>query len=228
MIKRCNFFFSFLVEDFDEFVDFFGVFDLFYFDVFFCYVVVFDVSGQVEGDDIVDEVCFLLELDLINYFLIVMLFMLDLIFGGIVVYFCEYNYNGVLGVVINKFIDMIMDVLFDCINFKLEIWFDIFDVMFELYCCLVMFGGLVQVECGFVLYLILEKYFLILQVIDEVVLMIFKDVFEVVVYGDGFECVLVILGCLGWSLGQLEGEIGCNGWLIVKVDLVIIFELLVE
>jgi putative transcriptional regulator len=40
--------------------------------------------------------------------------------------------------------------------------------------------------------------------------------------------VLVTLGCSGWSPGQLEGEIGRNGWLTVKADPAIIFELPVE
>ena len=54
------------------------------------------------------------------------------------------------------------------------------------------------------------------------------DVLEAVAYGNGPERVLVTLGCSGWSPGQLEGEIGRNGWLTVKADPAIIFELPVE
>ncbi|WP_417924718.1 YqgE/AlgH family protein [Collimonas arenae] len=47
--------------------------------------------------------------------------MLDPVFGGTVVYLCEHNANGALGVVINKPTDMTMQVLFDRIDLKLEI-----------------------------------------------------------------------------------------------------------
>jgi putative transcriptional regulator len=56
------------------------------------------------------------ELNLANHFLIAMPSMNDPIFGGAVVYICEHNDKGVLGVVINKPTDMTMDVLFDRID----------------------------------------------------------------------------------------------------------------
>ncbi|MEG2032272.1 MAG: YqgE/AlgH family protein, partial [Janthinobacterium sp.] len=55
-------------------------------------------------------------LNLANHFLIAMPAMQDPIFGGTVVYVCEHNENGVLGVVINKPTDMTMEVLFDRID----------------------------------------------------------------------------------------------------------------
>src|SRR4051794_22361577 len=61
------------------------------------------------------------ELNLADHFLIAMPSMLDPIFGGSVVYLCEHNANGALGVIINKPTDMTMDVLFDRIDLKLEI-----------------------------------------------------------------------------------------------------------
>jgi hypothetical protein len=79
------------------------------------------MPAAAEGGDAADEVRPPLELDLTNHFLIAMPSMLDPIFGGTVVYLCEHNHNGALGVVINKPTDMTMDVLFDRINLKLEI-----------------------------------------------------------------------------------------------------------
>src|SRR4051794_5286853 len=58
------------------------------------------------------------QLNLANHFLIAMPSMSDPIFGGTVVYVCEHNEKGVLGVVINKPTDMTMDVLFDRIDLK--------------------------------------------------------------------------------------------------------------
>nr|WP_199900247.1 YqgE/AlgH family protein [Herbaspirillum sp. B39] len=228
MIKRRNSPFSFSAEDFDESVDSFGAFDPFHSDAASRHAAGSDASGQAEGDDTADEVRPPLELDLTNHFLIAMPSMLDPIFGGTVVYLCEHNHNGALGVVINKPTDMTMDVLFDRINLKLEIRPDTPDAMPELYRRPVMFGGPVQVERGFVLHSTSEKYSSTLQVTDEVALTTSKDVLEAVAHGDGPERVLVTLGCSGWSPGQLEGEIGRNGWLTVKADPAIIFELPVE
>src|SRR5471032_630351 len=59
-------------------------------------------------------------LNLANHFLIAMPSMQDPVFGGTVVYVCEHNENGVLGVVINKPTDMTMQVLFERIDIKLE------------------------------------------------------------------------------------------------------------
>jgi putative transcriptional regulator len=40
--------------------------------------------------------------------------------------------------------------------------------------------------------------------------------------------VLVTLGYSGWSAGQLEDEIGRNGWLTVDADPAIIFDTPIE
>lgn len=229
MIKRRNSPFSFSAEDFDESVDSFGAFDPFHSDSSSRDAASADAGKQVEGeDDASEEALPPLELDLTDHFLIAMPSMLDPIFGGTVVYLCEHNHNGALGVVINKPTDMTMDVLFDRINLKLEIRPDTPDAMPELYRRPVMFGGPVQVERGFVLHSTSEKYSSTLQVTDEVALTTSKDVLEAVAHGDGPQRVLVTLGCSGWSPGQLEGEIGRNGWLTVKADPSIIFELPVE
>ena len=42
--------------------------------------------------------------------------------------------------------------------------------------------------------------------------------------GAGPRRVLVTLGCSGWSAGQLEDELGRNGWLTVGADLSVIFD----
>jgi putative transcriptional regulator len=51
-----------------------------------------------------------------------------------------------------------------------------------------------------------------------------KDVLEAMASGAGPRRVLVTLGCSGWSAGQLEEEIGRNGWLTVDADPSVIFD----
>nr|WP_150118632.1 YqgE/AlgH family protein [Collimonas fungivorans] len=163
-------------------------------------------------------------LNLTNHFLIAMPSMLDPVFGGTVVYLCEHNANGALGVVINKPTDMTMQVLFDRIDLKLEIspglGFD--DPIADRP---VMFGGPVQVERGFVLHAPIKSYSSTLKVTDQIAMTTSKDVLEEVAHGSGPQRILVSLGCSGWSAGQLESEIVHNGWLTVAADPAIIFEL---
>jgi len=177
-------------------------------------------------------------LDLTNHFLIAMPTMLDPVFGGTVVYLCEHNANGALGVVINRPTDMTMDVLFERIDLTLEIAPDhthaaehsdsrakFGDLMAARP---VMFGGPVQVERGFVLHSPLKAYSSTLKVTDQIAMTTSKDVLEEVAHGTGPAQVMVSLGCSGWTAGQLEDEISRNGWLTVVADPAIIFDLPIE
>src|SRR5690606_26705299 len=89
----------------------------------------------------------------------------------------------------------------------------------------VMFGGPVQVERGFVLHAPRGQFSSMMQVSDEIALTTSKDVLEAVAEGRGPGRLLVTLGCAGWSAGQLEEEIGRNGWLTVAADPSVMFDL---
>ncbi|SDA47981.1 MULTISPECIES: YqgE/AlgH family protein [unclassified Janthinobacterium] len=162
-------------------------------------------------------------LNLANHFLIAMPAMQDPIFGGTVVYVCEHNENGVLGVVINKPTDMTMEVLFDRIDLKLAAGSDA-PIINEP----IMFGGPVQDDRGFVLHTPGARYSSSLTVTDEIAFTTSIDVLEAVAKGDGPERLLVSIGYSGWSPGQLEDEIGRNGWLTVGASADILFDFPIE
>lgn len=164
------------------------------------------------------------ELNLANHFLIAMPSMLDPVFGGTVIYICEHNAEGALGVIINKPTDMTMDILFERIELKLEIAPGQASIGKDR----VMFGGPVQVERGFVLHAPMAQFSSMMKVSDDVALTTSKDVLEAVASGRGPQRLLVTLGCSGWGEGQLEEEISRNGWLTVAADPHIIFELPAE
>jgi putative transcriptional regulator len=165
-----------------------------------------------------------LELNLSNHFLIAMPSMLDPVFGGSVVYLCEHNAGGALGVIINKPTDMSIDMLLDRIDLTLEIAANGAPVDQKP----VMFGGPVQVERGFVLHTPVVPFSSMMTVSDDIVLTTSKDVLEAVAHGNGPARILVSLGCSGWSAGQLEQEIAQNGWLTVRADPHIVFDLPIE
>lgn len=150
--------------------------------------------------------------------------MTDPVFGGTVIYLCEHNAEGALGLIINKPTDMTMQVLFERVDLKLEIS----PQRPTLPEHPVMFGGPVQLERGFVLHSPLGAFSSMIQVTDDIALTTSKDILEAVAGGAGPEHWLVTLGCAGWSAGQLEEEIIRNGWLTVCADPSIIFDLPVE
>jgi len=162
-------------------------------------------------------------LNLANHFLIAMPSMEDPIFGGTVVYICEHNDKGVLGVVINKPTDMTMEVLFERIDLKLADGLRTAVVNEP-----IMFGGPVQDDRGFVLHTPGERYSSSLTVTDEVAFTTSIDVLEAVANGEGPSRLLVSIGYSGWSPGQLEDEIGRNGWLTVGASADILFDFPIE
>ena len=159
-------------------------------------------------------------LQLADHFLIAMPSMLDPVFGGTVVYICEHNENGALGMIINRPTDMTMDVLFERLDLSLEIIpNDLIKPQVP-----VLFGGPVQVERGFVLHAPSADYNSSLTVSDDVSLTTSRDVLEAAAQGNGPRRLVVTLGCAGWGAGQLEEEILRNGWLTVRADPAVLFD----
>lgn len=163
------------------------------------------------------------QLNLANHFLIAMPSMNDPVFGGTVVYICEHNDKGVLGVVINKPTDMTMEVLFDRIDLKVAdgLRASVVDEP-------IMFGGPVQDDRGFVLHSPGGRYSSSLSVTPDVSFTTSIDVLEAVASGTGPQRMLVSIGYAGWSPGQLEEEIARNGWLTVGADARVLFDLPIE
>ncbi|HVL74757.1 MAG TPA: YqgE/AlgH family protein [Noviherbaspirillum sp.] len=161
------------------------------------------------------------DFQLADHFLIAMPSMLDPVFGGTLVYLCEHNAEGALGVIVNKPTDMTVATLLERVDLKLEIA----PSESALGDQPVLFGGPVQVERGFVLHTQHGPYSSTLKVSEEVALTTSRDILEAVATGRGPRRLLITLGCAGWSAGQLEQEIVNNGWLTVRADPAIMFEL---
>jgi putative transcriptional regulator len=163
-------------------------------------------------------------MDLTNQFLIAMPGMADETFAGAVVYLCEHNENGALGLVINKPIDIKLRSLFE----KVELSLDRSEFAEQP----VYFGGPVQTERGFVLHEKLGEgvghYSSTLSVPGGLEMTTSKDVLEAMSGGAGPKKVLITLGYSGWEAGQLEDELGRNGWLTVGADPKVIFDTPIE
>ena len=160
-------------------------------------------------------------IDLTNQFLIAMPGMGDDTFAGAVVYLCEHTERGALGLVINKPIDIKLKKLFEKVELPLTRP-DLADTP-------VFFGGPVQTERGFVLHEKSsddgEQYNSTLAIPGgDLEMTTSKDVLEALAQGGGPKRILVTLGYSGWQAGQLEDEIGRNGWLTVDAKPEVIFD----
>lgn len=163
-------------------------------------------------------------IDLTDQFLIAMPNMRDDNFAGAVVYLCEHNDNGALGLVINRPTDINLKGLFEKVDLSLE--------RPDLAGAPVYFGGPVQTERGFVLHDGLGDdgghYSSTLKIAGGLEMTTSRDVLEALSNGAGPRRILVTLGYSGWGAGQLEDEISRNGWLTVQARPEIIFETPVE
>jgi putative transcriptional regulator len=154
-------------------------------------------------------------IDLTNQFLIAMPSMEDPLFSGTVVYVCEHNERGALGLVINRPIDLDLATLFDKVDLKLEIQ--------PLATQPVYYGGPVHTERGFVLHDATGTYSSSLAVPGGLEMTTSKDILEAVAEGVGPNRFLMTLGYAGWTAGQLEEELAQNGWLTVEANPDVIF-----
>lgn len=165
-------------------------------------------------------------INLTNHFLIAMPGLEDALFSKSVVYVCEHNSKGALGLVINKPADMDLKALFEKIDLPME--------RSDLQANRVFQGGPVQTERGFVLHEGLDLpgaedsksslYASTMTIPGGLEMTTSKDVLEAIASGSGPHKVLVSLGYSAWAGGQLETELGENSWITVDADPRIIFD----
>jgi putative transcriptional regulator len=156
-------------------------------------------------------------INLTHHFLIAMPNMVDPFFSRTLTYICEHNEQGALGLVVNRPIDMTLEVLFEQISVPLA--------REDLRGVPVHFGGPVQMDRGFVLHRPVGEWQSTMPVQDDIGLTTSKDILQAVGRGEGPRSLLVTLGYAGWAPGQLEQEISQNAWLTVRAQPSVIFDL---
>ncbi len=158
--------------------------------------------------------------NLTDHFLIAMPALEDPYFSNALVYICEHNENGALGIIVNRPIDLNLAGLFEKIDIKLQAK--------EMAGLPVYFGGPVQLDRGFVLHRPLGSWQSTLTINEEVGLTSSRDVLVAVASAGQPAELLVTLGYSGWDAGQLEDELAQNSWLTVPAKAAILFDLPAE
>ena len=148
--------------------------------------------------------------------LIAMPAMSDPNFARSVTLLCQHNEEGAIGITINRPSDFSLGELL----FQLNISCD--DL--EISSMMVLEGGPVSPDHGFVLHTPVEGYDSSIQINDDIMVTTSRDILSAIAKGDGPGQFLVALGYAGWGDGQLESEMRQNAWLSVPADKGILFE----
>lgn len=160
-------------------------------------------------------------MDLTGHLLIAMPGLQDSLFGGSVVYVCEHNEQGALGLILNKTTDICVRHLFARLDLALP-RDDLADMP-------VLLGGPLYQDRGFVLHDAAPSprgpYISSLPVMDGLAMTSSRDVMDDMSQGEGPRHALMALGCSSWDGGQLESELASNAWLTVKADSDFLFDL---
>jgi putative transcriptional regulator len=129
----------------------------------------------------------------------------DPIFASSLVYMCEQNENGSMGLVVNQETSQVLDDVFRQLDISCD------DEIIKNQP--VYIGGPVQLEQGFVLHSSAGSWQNSVAVADGIHLTSSLDILQAIAVGKGPKDYLVILGFSGWASGQLESELQQNAWL---------------
>lgn len=157
------------------------------------------------------------QLDFRHHFLIAMPAMADSSFAKTLVYICEHNEQGALGIIVNRPTNLSLSELFEQTKIPMG--------EFESNSMPVYFGGPVQTDRGFVLHKPLGQWQSTLAINDNLGLTTSRDILLAVGAGLEPKKLLLTLGYSGWAQGQLEHELTQNAWLTVPASEHILFEL---
>ena len=137
-------------------------------------------------------------------------------FARSVVYICAHSGDaGAMGIVINKLLDSLtMDELLTHLKLAPSASGGARPVHF---------GGPVEPGRGFVLHTADYREDATLVVGDEFGLTATLDILRAIGKGEGPRRSLLALGYAGWAPGQLDAEMGANGWLSVAADCDLVF-----
>ncbi|AJI94153.1 YqgE/AlgH family protein [Yersinia ruckeri] len=158
-------------------------------------------------------------MNLQNHFLIAMPSLQDPQFKRSVVYICEHNEQGAMGLVINKPVEKFT---VETVLKKLKITPSPRDPAIRLDKP-VLSGGPLADDRGFILHSPQTGFGSSIRISPETMITTSKDVLKTLGTPEQPKNVLVALGYAGWQQGQLEQELLDNAWLTIEADTDIIF-----
>ena len=138
-------------------------------------------------------------------------------FARSVALICQHDGDGAMGVVINRPSEYSLGEVLQQMGIASD--------SEALQSQVVLAGGPVHPERGFVLHDGDREWDSPLAVGDGLYLTTSRDVLEALARGDGPAQAVVALGCAGWGAGQLEQELVEDSWLMVPAQRAVLFDL---
>ena len=148
--------------------------------------------------------------------LIAMPDMADPNFSRSVTLLCQHNEEGAIGITINRLSGFTLGEIFRQLDISCE--------HEGISSMLVLEGGPVSPDHGFVLHPPEQGYESSIHINDDIMVTTSRDILAAIATGNGPQQFLVALGYAGWGNGQLESEIRQNAWLSVQADKAILFD----
>ncbi|MEW6992322.1 YqgE/AlgH family protein [Colwelliaceae bacterium 6441] len=155
-----------------------------------------------------------------NHLLIAMPALKDSYFDKTVTYICEHNDEGAMGLIINLPVHVTVNELLSQLEEDIPPTSDLTQ--------LVLTGGPVSTDRGFVLHSPQSGWSSSLALSDDVMITTSKDILIAIGSDNAPEQYMITLGYAGWGPGQLEQEIQANSWLTAPSDNDILFNTPIE
>ncbi|EGA65250.1 YqgE/AlgH family protein [Vibrio brasiliensis] len=159
-------------------------------------------------------------MNLTNHFLVAMPGMKDPYFQRSVIYVCEHNEEGAMGLMINAPIDITIGKMLEKVDVE-PIHPKLLTDSLEKP---VLNGGPVSEDRGFILHQPKDEYESSIKMTDRISVTTSRDILGVLGTEAEPNHYLVALGYSGWEPGQLEIELSENSWLTVEADPNVMFD----
>lgn len=152
--------------------------------------------------------------DLKHHLLIAMPSLRDSLFEGTVIYLCEHNKDGAMGLVINRKLPVEFHDICEQLGIPYKLTAN----------PIVLDGGPVSPEHGFILHRQEGSWNSTFAVAEETHLTSSKDILKAIASGAGPQDYIIALGYAGWDKAQLESELSSNAWLTTEANPQLLFE----
>lgn len=152
-----------------------------------------------------------------NHFLIAMPSLKDTYFERSVIYLCEHDEKGAMGIMINRPVGIEVNELLQQMELDEE------PAEVKSLGAKVLIGGPVNPERGFVLHTPQEHWNNSQSLTEDLMLTTSRDVLSALGSKDAPEQFIVALGYAGWSRDQLEQELADNTWLSIPASQELLF-----
>ncbi|WP_350432809.1 YqgE/AlgH family protein [Shewanella sp. H8] len=154
-----------------------------------------------------------------DHFLIAMPSLDDTFFERAVIYICEHDKKGAMGLMVNRPIGVEVEDLLEQMELYLSPEF-LFSLDSQ-----VLIGGPVAPERGFVLHTPQPHWLNSTEISEHTMLTSSRDILAAIGSKKSPEHFIVALGYAGWGKDQLEQEIADNTWLTIKATPELLFSI---